>query len=236
MRRCTAPLLAHSTRCHCCPRWPTSWWSAPCATPTSRGSTGSTGCSAPTGAGPSRGAVHRGIAAGVYGGLGARPARHLARRSARPPTVGSARGWDADRAGPVRQPRGQRPDRRPAGARAAAARDPDGGPGHDGDDVVPDRPGAGRGVPRRHRTGRGLPPRPVRERVLLEPAPRAARHDVRRGAGRRTAGPRSSCAPTPGCRCARTASRSRPSSATWSTRGRCTSSGSRWWATRWAAW
>ena len=40
-------------------------------------------------------------------------------------------------------------------------------------------------------------------------APRRARHDVRRGAGRPRAGPRCSCAPTPASACVRTASRCR---------------------------
>ena len=45
-----------------------------------------------------------------------------------------------------------------------------------------------------------------------------------------------SCAPTPGCRCARTASPSPRCSSGWSRSGRPTSPGSPWSATRWAGW
>ena len=40
-----------------------------------------------------------------------------------------------------------------------------------------------------------------------QPPPRPHRHDVRRDAGRARLDARSCCAPTPGCRCARTAPR-----------------------------
>ena len=83
---------------------------------------------------------------------------------------------------------------------------------------------------------RGVPARALRERVLLEPASRPHRHDVRRDAGRRAGGPRSSSAPTPDSGCARTASRWPRCCSGWSTPGRCRSPGSRWSGTRWAAW
>ena len=105
----------------------------------------------------------------------------------------------------------------------------------DGRDVPLDADGLAAAFPRGHGPAGGLPARALRERGQLEPWPRRARHDVRRDARRARAGRRSSCAPTPGWGCARTAwpcprcSRSSP------TPGRSTSPGSPWSATRWAA-
>ena len=62
------------------------------------------------------------------------------------------------------------------------------------------------GRPSRRRPAGGRPPaRAVGERVVLRPAPRRRRRDVRRHAGPTWAGPRSCCGPTPASPCARTA-------------------------------
>ena len=124
--------------------------------------------------------VHRGIAAAVYGGLslGLRAASagldKVAATGTGPRLEGGARGRFVSSA--VNGLIGDRLVReRPQLAIPMAVR------AHGGD--VPPRPGrARRRLPRRLGTGRGLPARPVRERVLLEPRPRAsaARRTARR--------------------------------------------------------
>ena len=123
--------------------------------------------------------VHRGIAtarstAGLAGGLTRLPAG----RSTGPAATGRGAAARGRRPRPLRQLGGQRADRRPAAAGAAAAGDPDGGARCTARDVALEPDGAGGGVPGRDRPGRGVPARPVRERVLL--GPRTATAPARR--------------------------------------------------------
>ena len=159
------------TPCPCCPRWPTSWWCAACATHTWRGPTG-----------PAVGRCTAASPPAVYGGLGA-GLRATSRGLDKLAATGAGPRLEAGPPRPLRQRRGQRTDRRPPAAGATAARHRDGGPARGPRrGARPGRPG-GR-VPRSDRAAGGVPARPLRERVLLEPASRPHRDDVRRDAGR----------------------------------------------------
>ena len=116
-RHASPRVPACSTRPRCSPRWPTSWSSAPSATPTDawadrvhgalRGSTG--GASRvprwSTAASPS----------GVYAGLGAGPPGAVARASARSPSASVGPRLEDTAPRPLRQRGRQRAHRRPAG-------------------------------------------------------------------------------------------------------------------------
>ena len=179
-RRARAPRRAR----RCWPRSPTSWW---CSTARDthlaiadrvhgvvRRGTG--------GASPVPELVHRGIAGGGVRRARARAAGRVAGARHAPRRPASGRASRTDAAGRFVQLRRQRPDRRPAGARAAAAGDPDGGalgrPRR-----RPRAPTAlAAAFPRRHGPAGRLPARPVRERGVLEP--RTATSSARRTARR----------------------------------------------------
>ena len=174
-----------STRCHCWPRWPTSWSCAPSATPTwpGRDRVHGIGRSGHRRDRPVAGDVlHRGIAGAVYGGPRRRPAGRSRAAWTRWPPRAPGRGWRRDPRGRFLSSRGQRPDRRPARARAAAAGDPDGGARRRARRARSTATALAAAYPDADRPGRRAPARPLRGRVVLGPAPRraAARRTPRR--------------------------------------------------------
>ena len=147
--RSRRPDPACSTPCPCCPRSPTSWSSAPPRHPRTPGPTASTG--RPRAAGPAP--VPERCTAASRGGVRRprpRPPRRVGRAATRWPATGVGPRLEDDAARPVRELRGQRPDRRPAGPRAAAAGDPDGGARATGA-TCRSTGRARRRLPRRHR-------------------------------------------------------------------------------------
>ena len=128
--------------------------------------------------------LHRGIATAVYGGLsvGLRAASKGLDRAA---ATGAGPRLEADARGRFVELGGQRADRRPAGRASGRGWRSRWRCAPTAATYPSTADGPGRRVPRRHRPGGRLPARALRERVVLEPAPRRSRHDVRRDAGRR---------------------------------------------------